>query len=62
MPRLYNTKRDIIDFLIEDELEAVQGYEDAIAATEDSDTIEALSHIKDEELQHIEELKILKGN
>lgn len=50
---------EIINFLIEDEQEAVNGYEKAIAEIQDQPTIAVLKHIVDEELEHIKELNDL---
>jgi len=53
---------EIIDFLIKDELEAIQGYVDAINKIKecgkiDPAVIEKLEQIKNEEYKHIEILK-----
>lgn len=57
------------DFLIKDENEAIDGYDKQIKLVQNSDIderkkiviINTLQHIKEEELEHIEELKKLKG-
>ncbi len=55
--------KDIIEALIKDENEAIDGYDRAIKYLVNSNIeekekkIEILTHIKDEELEHIEELK-----
>jgi len=50
-----------IEFLIKDEEEAIDGYDRAIklltSSNGDKSKIEVLQHIKDEELEHIKELK-----
>lgn len=60
---------DVLDFLIKDENEAIDGYDKAIKFVVNCDKIEGvvkqayldkLNHIKNEELEHIEELKALK--
>lgn len=58
-----------IEFLIKDENEAIDGYDKQIKLVQNSDLeegkksviIATLQHIKDEELEHIEELRKLQG-
>lgn len=65
---------DIIDNLVKDEIEAIEGYDKAILSfTNDNDmpkeakeyTLEVLNHIREEELEHIKELRnvvlLIKG-
>lgn len=65
---------DVIDNLVKDEIEAIEGYDKAILSfTKDNDmpkeakeyTLEVLNHIREEELEHIKELKnvvlLIKG-
>ena len=62
-----DTYIDLINALINDELEAIDGYNDAIVkvnaanfkAEKSKCIINALNHIRDEEQEHIEELKSL---
>ena len=59
------SKYDEIIFLADDEVEAIEGYDKAIAFFEECDcelkdeVIEKLQHIKSEEIEHIKELKEL---
>ena len=46
-----------LDFLIEDELEAIDGYRKMIAKTSNSQLLSVLSHILDEETEHVKELR-----
>ena len=46
-----------LDFLIEDELEAIDGYRKMIAKTSNPQLLSVLSHILDEETEHVEELR-----
>lgn len=48
-----------IQFLIDDEFEAIEGYKKAISQTNDPAIIKVLSHIMDEEKEHVSELKLL---
>lgn len=58
-----------IEFLIKDENEAIDGYDKQIKLVQNSNIdenkkiviINTLQHIKEEELEHIEELKKLQG-
>lgn len=58
-----------IEFLIKDENEAIDGYDKQIKLVQNSNLdenkkiviINTLQHIKEEELEHIEELKKLQG-
>lgn len=45
------------DFLIKDELEAIDGYRKMIAKTSNPQLLSVLSHILDEETEHVEELR-----
>lgn len=57
--------KSIVDFLIKDENEAIDGYDKAIKYVSNADLpqliktayLEKLEHIKQEEIEHIEELK-----
>lgn len=49
--------RKIIKFLIDDEYEAIDGYDRAIEQIRDVSIREVLEHIRDEEKEHIQELK-----
>lgn len=54
--------QDVIDPLIADEYEAIDGYNAAIASLEDGDAKTLLIHIRDEEIEHVKELQnALKG-
>lgn len=46
-----------LDFLIKDELEAIDGYRKMIAKTSNPQLLSVLSHILDEETEHVEELR-----
>ena len=46
-----------LDFLIKDEIEAIDGYRKMIAKTSNPKLLSVLSHILDEETEHIEELR-----
>lgn len=46
-----------LDFLIKDEIEAIDGYRKMIAKTSNPHLLSVLSHILDEETEHIEELR-----
>ena len=46
-----------LDFLIKDELEAIDGYRKMIAKTTNPQLLSVLSHILDEETEHVEELR-----
>ena len=46
-----------LDFLIKDEIEAIDGYRKMIAKTSNPQLLSVLSHILDEETEHIEELR-----
>ena len=46
-----------LDFLIKDELEAIDGYRKMIAKTANPQLLSVLSHILDEETEHVEELR-----
>ena len=46
-----------LDFLIKDELEAIGGYRKMIAKTSNPQLLSVLSHILDEETEHVEELR-----
>ena len=46
-----------LDFLISDELEAIDGYRKMIAKTSNPQLLSVLSHILDEETEHVEELR-----
>lgn len=51
---------EIIKFLINDEVEAIKGYDKAIQALKDKpEIVSRLSHIRDEEVEHIAELNEL---
>ena len=67
-PEMEESKEDlksIVKALIDDENEAIDGYDKAIKFVTNSDMpdliktayLEKLNHIKDEEIEHIEELK-----
>ncbi len=65
----YKEFNEQIAKLIEDEQEAIQGYEDAMKILSDdmtdnqnSEIREIMTHIINEEKEHIEELKELKKN
>lgn len=53
------TDEIIIRDLIRDEEEAIVGYEKAINDIKDTELIKVLKNIKDEEIMHIGELKVL---
>ena len=61
----FDTVEDAIDFLVHDEEEAIAGYEKAKAAIEafgvedKKEIFDTLDHIKEEEEEHIEELKAM---
>ena len=46
-----------LDFLIKDEIEAIDGYRKMIAKTSNPQLLSVLSHILDEETEHVEELR-----
>lgn len=46
-----------LDFLIKDELEAIDGYRKMIVKTSNPQLLSVLSHILDEETEHVEELR-----
>ena len=46
-----------LDFLIKDEFEAIDGYRKMIAKTTNPQLLSVLSHILDEETEHVEELR-----
>lgn len=46
-----------LNFLIKDELEAIDGYRKMIAKTSNPQLLSVLSHILDEETEHVEELR-----
>ena len=46
-----------LDFLISDEFEAIDGYRKMIAKTSNPQLLSVLSHILDEETEHVEELR-----
>ena len=46
-----------LDFLIKDEFEAIDGYRKMIAKTSNPQLLSVLSHILDEETEHVEELR-----
>lgn len=46
-----------LDFLIKDEIEAIDGYRKMIAKTTNPQLLSVLSHILDEETEHVEELR-----
>lgn len=46
-----------LDFLIKDEIEAIDGYRKMIAKTSNPKLLSVLSHILDEETEHVEELR-----
>lgn len=46
-----------LDFLIKDEIEAINGYRKMIAKTSNPQLLSVLSHILDEETEHVEELR-----
>ena len=46
-----------LDFLIKDEIEAIDGYRKMIAKTSNPQLLSLLSHILDEETEHVEELR-----
>lgn len=46
-----------LDFLIKDEIEAIDGYRKMISKTSNPKLLSVLSHILDEETEHIEELR-----
>lgn len=50
-----------LDFLIKDEIEAIDGYRKMIAKTSNPKLLSVLSHILDEETEHIEELREAKA-
>lgn len=59
--------KSIIEDLIKDENEAIDGYNKAIkylvnSRLENSKVLDVLEHIKDEELEHIKELKEILEN
>lgn len=59
--------KSIIEDLIKDENEAIDGYNKAIkylvnSKLENSNVLNVLEHIKDEELEHIKELKEILEN
>ena len=59
----FDSVEDAVDFLVKDEEEAIAGYEKVEDAVEDFDVenkkeiLDTLDHIKEEEEEHIEELK-----
>ena len=50
-----------LDFLIKDEIEAIDGYRKMISKTSNPKLLSVLSHILDEETEHIEELRAAKA-
>ena len=46
-----------LDFLIKDEIEAIDGYRKMISKTSNPKLLSVLSHILDEETEHIKELR-----
>lgn len=46
-----------LDFLIKDEIEAIDGYRKMIAKISNPKLLSVLSHILDEETEHVEELR-----
>lgn len=53
-------QENVINALIQDEYEAIDGYNNAIEQFNDNANVKAvLEHIKEEELEHIDELRKL---